>query len=218
MTRRLTCARGSGDGRVAKGPLYFLTSDLARGIFDDGALMADGDAAVAAVAARASAGVVAKLIPYEDIWTGYAVSRLDVGRRRVAFRMRPGTLSAARASLGVVHLPWSLFAERWGFFLARSTIVWHMKLKDPERLRLAHLWVQRHHCAVPPQTPLRCRGVKRMACGAAHEHWPMCTAAFSAAHCSDELIDLKNRSVKRRSRRRAALAVVRFPISGRTKF
>lgn len=88
--------------------------------------------------------------PWEDIFTGYALSRM----------FQHGV------HIGVVDVTWRLFAENWGERIAGATLLWHSKRKKPEHLRLVHSWAQTHHCSVPADAHAECPPtLYRLPCG-----------------------------------------------------
>ena len=126
--RHASLATGSVHGPFvfAKGPLYFLSAALVSRFLADASLMADGHAA-AAVAPSATSH---RRKPWEDVFTGYALSRLGVAR------------------VGVVDVPWSAVTEQWGFMAKPSALLYHMKRpKDPARILAMQAWASKHHCS-----------------------------------------------------------------------
>lgn len=86
----------------AKGPLYFLSARVAAAIVADAAIAREAQAIVRSTLNRTRADVAAQRgavlhgsTPWEDVWTGYAISRL-----------------AAPLRVGVVDIGWALFAEQ----------------------------------------------------------------------------------------------------------
>jgi hypothetical protein len=164
----------------AKGPLYLLTRGLAARLTSDGptrqrAAEALGTAETRASGGSAGVGTWAEGMVWEDVWIGYALSRLgqcsaaqgrgsdsvaaaEVGAAGAAAVALAGAAAAAAAAagvaadddpcrLGVVSLTWTLYFEEWGFGATPGTVLWHAKTKAPQRPALLHRYMALRHCS-----------------------------------------------------------------------
>lgn len=194
----------TGTFSFAKGPLFLISASMVSDLIRDRAVQDEARAALAAAATR-NLSRTYRVMPFEDAFSGYALATSARG--------------SARARLVTVHTGWTVTAEGWGFQLAPSTLVWHMKLKSqPQRIVQADDWAAGHHCDLLPAS-LQCHPYD--ACNGAR--WTRCEAVYrtspstrtpgktieqfsvpaglmergrarncSLEHHSDELVDLKH--------------------------
>ena len=136
----------------AKGALYILSTRLAARLTTDAPTRRRAAQALASADERRSGGA-AGVAPYaegsvwEDVWLGYALSRLEPPPR-----------------LGVVTLGWSQYMEEWGFTALPTTMVWHAKTKDADRPWRMQAWAAANHCARRGPTDSRARLPGRTPC------------------------------------------------------
>ena len=93
--------------------------------------------------------------------------------------------------LATVNIGWDVFHENWGFKLAPSTILMHLKTKDDKRIEEAHRWAR--HCELRVtrlacKVYVGCNGAKRNRCSARYPEG----RASPSANCSTVRADLKN--------------------------
>ena len=113
-----------------------------------------------------------RALPWEDVLLGWAL-----------------TTTVASEAAAFVHIGRHVYAEEWynagvGLGLAPSTLILHNRGKRSARLRRAHRWSQRYHCA-PPSVRLECAAEPYISCAGAT--WRRCTASaepYAAASCS----------------------------------
>ena len=133
--------------------------------------------------------------PFEDIWTGYALSKLSSPHCGV---------DAPASPVGIVDLGWNLFSEGWGFGVMRGTILWHQKLKHPARIRLMHIWHEKYHCDFAfGNRKLNNESYRWPACGCSSP-WLIAKAPGALSHrgqtgCPRQQLDLKFRAANQTS-------------------
>ena len=76
--------------------------------------------------------------PWEDVFTGLALARTAQGGGVATVG---GVIVIGK--LATVNIGWDVFHENWGFKLAPSTILMHLKTKDDKRIEEAHRWARR---------------------------------------------------------------------------
>ena len=110
-----------GPFHFAKGPAYFIPTTAARQIVQSTELRIDFDATVV------SANITRpeKTIPWEDVYTGMALTQVASG-----------------ASMASVHMHMALYAESFQFASTQSVLLWHMKIKRPGRIADVERWSQ----------------------------------------------------------------------------
>ena len=184
-------AQQHGPVLYAKGPLYVLSRDLAARLATDAPTLQRATDALATADARHSGGRAgvfwySETQVWEDVWIGYALSRLS-----------PPPV------LGVVSLNGNLYYEEWGFGVTPTTLLWHAKTKDasrPPKLQayLATAATAHHHCARPPWAPPKCgdgrRSDSRLRGGSCTGgRWLFCLDD-GPRRCSHARVNLNNRS------------------------
>jgi hypothetical protein len=146
----------------ARGPLQFVSRSLAEAVAANGSW-----ARREAAAALESVNDTTRELtwPWEDVFLGLALAHIDA-----ATASRPTYVSIGE----------ELFTQRWGFCLARSSLVWHMRTKSDaalERIAKAEDWSARHHCT--PEFELRCTSREWVGCsGGKHRpaSWRSCAS------------------------------------------
>ena len=134
----------------AQGPLYFLSLPTAKRLVTDAGVLHHATLALDAAehaliragqaentsgtgtGARATAFWQEAHRPtaiWEDVFLGYMLNLL-----------KPAP------ALGVVTIDWESYSEQWGLAISTSSLVWHAKTKDPDRLRIIDAWKRVHHC------------------------------------------------------------------------
>jgi hypothetical protein len=122
----------------AKGPMYFVSAGAIMRVLGDRSLIALAQQTIRTRPdSHTSVGSCLSCArkPWEDIWTGFALSAAYPPLERLA----------------VVDISYSLFSEQWGFSASPSTILWHSKRKLPARLLALQRWSARHHCTIDLQ-------------------------------------------------------------------
>lgn len=146
----------------AKGPLYFLSTNLVVEMLSETGLRAQIDAVLHR--RRRNMELESKnIMPWEDAVTGMLLSRSVTG-----------------SGLYYVDVTRTVFGEGWGAYvpsrhLRSSLLFYHENFKWPGRLRVAHTWAQHHRCAklTPATLRLDC---ERSAPSCANALWARCVA------------------------------------------
>jgi hypothetical protein len=162
----------------------------------------------------------ARVRVWEDVYTGYILTRLITGRGSPSGAAAAGGGGTSEAAgLALVEYgfgngrPHPHYSDGYGQQLANSTLVWHMRTKKRTayRVAFAHHWLveQGRHCTPPPTSRwVRCgrnteRASTRSCAGA---RWLRCTSLLAAwsrpariannytSRCSAELVELKHAS------------------------
>ena len=155
----------------ARGPLVFISRALASRV------VAPGSWARAELPAAVASGNETRrelTWPWEDVFLGLAIAHLDgigggssgvgvrgssdVGGSSKTATAITTTSSSSTASPLFMHLGDEYVTSRWGFCLAASTLVWHMRTKTVgalERIAKAGEWARQHHCA-PSSFDVKC--------------------------------------------------------------
>lgn len=210
----------SQQGAGAVGPFHFARGPLvlvSRALVDR--LCAPASWALGQLpSAVASGNVTSQELtwPWEDVFLGLALAHLDsdaadggdggedgegggAGGHAKATPSKDVLTSVRRPIY--MNIPEETFTARWGFCMADSTLIWHMKTKNPhalERIGKAHAWKQQHHCA-PTFNPT-CGEKAWVGCRATATsravRWRACTTTFPKADkgksgsCTSEVQDL----------------------------
>ena len=155
----------------AKGPLYFLSRDVAERLVKEQQPLLERALPTAGVRAGAQRS---KAI-WEDVWLGYALGQLD-----------------PPPDLGIVAIAWSLFFENWGIGTRPASLFWHAKVKQAGRLELLQRWSEKHHCMRRRTQNLTCDYAGR-SCAWPLAVWRVCLEnnVPSEHNCSDTQVDLK---------------------------
>jgi len=167
-----------GPFNFAKGACLFVSMGLTRQLLthrvkeEIEAAMAAADSISAPMRVALSHLENPRALPWEDVLLGWAL-----------------TTTVASEAAAFVHIGRHVYAEEWynagvGLGLAPSTLILHNRGKRSARLKRAHRWSQRHHCA-PPSVRLECAAEPYISCAGAT--WRRCTAStepYAAASCS----------------------------------
>lgn len=129
------------------------------------------------------------MIPYEDVYTGYALARVATG----------GGLALVESGLGNGRAS-PTYSDGYGMQLAPSTLYWHMRTNVPYRIAYAHAWLhgEGRHCHLPPAaSSVKCRRAERSKThSCADGTWMRCALAglhaYQVANCSTQLVELKH--------------------------
>ena len=170
--------QSTGPFNFAKGACLFVSMGLTRQLLNHRvkeeieAAMAAADSISAPMRVALSHLENPRALPWEDVLLGWAL-----------------TTTVASEAAAFVHIGRYVYAEEWynagvGLGLAPSTLILHNRGKRSARLRRAHRWSQRHHCA-PPSVRLECAAEPYISCAGAT--WRRCTASaepYAAASCS----------------------------------
>ena len=149
-----------GPFHFAKGALYCMSASLAQLLASDQWLQGEVDRLLAAPLSNA-------LWPFEDVFVGYALAH-TAGR------------AAKGASLLALDIGEDVFTDDYGMLVAPGTLIWHMKLKVPERIALLDTWMRTHHCNVGVERlQTRCDKQSYVSCDLAQ--WRRCTVAYPNA-------------------------------------
>lgn len=175
-----------GPFAFAKGPLYALSRALAQRLSSDPPTLARAAAALETAGTRrygGHGGVApnAETFVWEDVWIGYALSRLE----------------APAPDVGVISLSFSQYVEEWGFTASPATLIWHAKTKDPSRPPRLHTHLASGgHCTRRPNSRPRCRRADDTLRGGscAGGRWVFCSEDKERG-CSDARIDF-NKALK----------------------
>ena len=159
--------------------------------------------------------------PWEDVYLGAALAHLQrgggggdggggSGGGGIAEGQATHVADINPPSAVLMHLGDEYLDQKWGFCMAPSSLVWHMKTKNEasvERIGKAHEWAKKNHCA-PPTFDVRCAAADWVACrqdvdsAQSPMTWRPCTTTFSGrserrrgraavmASCSDVSQDL----------------------------
>ena len=123
----------------ARGPAYFLSTELVEALLADAWLAADLNETIASLLQldarrrdRATARHARVSMVWEDVYTGRALTRV----------------AAAGPGLALVEngfgngAPSPTYSDGWGMQLAPSTLIWHPRTKlRPYRVAFAHHWL-----------------------------------------------------------------------------
>ena len=112
-SRKPCAVRGSLTGPFSfpKGPLFLASRALVVAVVSNATLVSGAEKTW-------RAPWVEKFIPWEDVWLGMALH----------------SSSADGLRLDIHHIGWGPFSEQWGWSASPSTMVWHMKKKDINRV------------------------------------------------------------------------------------
>ena len=161
-----------------RGPLFFLSAPLAAAVLSNDwvrreaertrdSIPDDESAVLQACEANASLcgtmGTSSR--PWEDVFLGVALAKaMPQARPR----------SDPKSGVAAVHLGCPLFHTGWGFFVARSTLVWHDAysggLKRPERIGAAQRFSDARSCVSSIDTRSQ-----HLVCTAANTSWNSCS-------------------------------------------
>eukprot|EP00322_Chrysochromulina_rotalis_P019280 CAMPEP_0115874932 /NCGR_PEP_ID=MMETSP0287-20121206/24815_1 /TAXON_ID=412157 /ORGANISM="Chrysochromulina rotalis, Strain UIO044" /LENGTH=402 /DNA_ID=CAMNT_0003330137 /DNA_START=158 /DNA_END=1366 /DNA_ORIENTATION=+ len=119
-----------------KGPFYLVSSSLVRQILREPWVVAEAHASIRS--GHDQENVSELTWPWEDVFLGLALSR--------ATRGSEGAADIAAVHVGASNRAGSVFVEEWGVKAARSTLVWHMRTKVPERQRLLEEYAATSRC------------------------------------------------------------------------
>tara|TARA_B110001452_G_scaffold171936_2_gene143994 strand:- start:632 stop:1918 length:1287 start_codon:yes stop_codon:yes gene_type:complete len=182
----------------AQGPLYLLSGHLAAQVVASEWVQHEADAA--ARSGDADPTAPEPTWPWEDVFLGAALAHAARGERLAAIHVgstgRPG-----------------IFSWEWGVRAAPSTLVWHMRLKNPERIRVLEEWASKN--------PERCDlAFDRLDCrtyvSCATAQWDACEPRLRG-NCSTRLKDVPPSRLRPRgtegARRRTNRARVRLAAS-----
>lgn len=157
----------TGPFMFAKGPLFFLSYDLARQLDASPWFQRDVEATVDVGSAMYGANNRTKLKrPYEDVLTGRALARVAQGQELVS--VHAGTV--------FFHEPWGTYAP-----MRRSVLVVHDKLKNPARIRFVDQWAEHHHCS-GQMLQMNCGKKHFVSCSGAR--WRRCLYVHNQSSCS----------------------------------
>jgi hypothetical protein len=164
-----------GPFAFAKGPLFALSASLVRSIVDHRKVRAERDAAIESARRHFDAGRKAATTPYEDVFTGLAVTL------------------AADAPVRYVSMPKNGMATMLTSRLemAPSTVVAHLSRKDvaPMHMLTAQHYARAHHCA-PAAHEVECFVNGTLCNGAPFTGCTTRAATFEQARCSLEAEDV----------------------------
>jgi len=144
----------SGPFPYAKGAIYFLSTALAVELLKEEQRSRTGTLALSTADKRL--GPSRSTAVYEDVYLGYAVAHLPA-------TLRPYAL---------VNFGSTMYVESWGLYSSPASIIWHAKLKDPNRLKLISQWKASEHCSRAAQNisikcgsnGTSCRGSRYLRC------------------------------------------------------
>ena len=208
LARRHVRSRGAtGPFFFARGPLVFVSTELAVKV-----VTADSWAMRELPQVVASGNVTDRELtwPWEDVYLGAALAHLQRGGGEggggggvgggggggggggsggggIAEGQATHVADVNPPSAVLMHLGDEYLDQKWGFCMAPSSLVWHMKTKNEasvERIGKAHEWAKKNHCA-PPTFDVRCAAADWVACrqdvdsAQSPMTWRPCTTTFS---------------------------------------
>ena len=159
-----------GPIHYAKGPVYFVSTELVRQVVNDPSWRRRVDE-VCTHATESVQGVThssTRPRPYEDVFTGLSLA-----------------LAAVGDNLAFVHMGVATFGEPWGTYsgMRNSTLCWHDKVKNADRIFRMHRWASLNHCQ-PPRVVLNCtldQPTPFISCTGAR--WQKCRAVHNSTSC-----------------------------------
>lgn len=165
-----------------KGPLFFVSTRLVLQLIRSEWHRESANATLRSAAATnwTNRG---GLLPFEDVFTGYALARVAVG--------------SWRQPLAAVHIGPELYADGWGFRMRASTLIWHMRTPRPARIGTAHRWASHHHCSpVTTRAPaMNCDHPGQLYRSCSGAEWRWCRVdlrVYNASGCDTaRVVDLK---------------------------
>ena len=151
----------------ARGMLYFVARELASDVIAEGSWAR----AEAAAAIRSAMHTRQESTwPWEDVFLGAALAHIPMPQVSAGVRPQPA----------YVHLDNALISNHWGFCMANSTFVYHLRTKKPpsvvRRLRAAADRAALHFCE-PRDFRLACASIDVVGCsygGAGQLRWSGC--------------------------------------------
>lgn len=161
----------TGPFMFAKGPLFFMSYDLARQLDASPWFQRDVESTVEIGSAMYAANNHTKLKrPYEDVLTGRALARVAQGQELVS-----------------VHAGTVFFNEPWGTYapMRRSVLVVHDKMKHPTRIRFVDQWAENHHCT-GQMLQMNCGPKRFVSCSGAR--WRRCLYVHNQSSCSSAIV------------------------------
>lgn len=187
----------------ARGPFYFVSARLVQTLLQSEWFQSDLNQTLSTLASvddakrRKNKNNLRDAMVWEDVYTGYALSKVATG---------PGLALVENGFGNGAASP--TYSDGWGMQLAPSTLVWHQRTKKRTAYppAFAHHWKEEqpsanHHCEPPASTWVRCgwntRRASTTSCNGAR--WLRCTSrreAYVAANCSTNLFELKRVAAK----------------------
>jgi hypothetical protein len=156
----------------AKGPMYFVSAPLVMQLVNDPELRAYTTIVIAS--ANYTAGSRHRVLPWEDVYTGLALTR-----------------SVAGVSAAYVHMGSRVAGESYGIYskvgFGHNTILFHANTKSSrsmERYTAMHRWALKHHCdsGMPVRSAtLRCDSPELKSCTGAR--WKRCLYVHNYTAC-----------------------------------
>lgn len=130
----------------ARGPLYMLSTALVAELLGSERMHAEWDATLQSAADERRRE---RVLPYEDVFTGWALSKIIAPQRGLAL-VENGFGNGAESPV---------YSDGWGLALRSSTLIYHMRTKQPSRLAFAHRWLEteKRECrpGLSPRGPLQ---------------------------------------------------------------
>ena len=156
----------------AKGPMYFVSAPLVMQLVNDPELRAYTTIVIAS--ANYTAGSRHRVLPWEDVYTGLALTR-----------------SVAGVSAAYVHMGSRVAGESYGIYskvgFGHNTILFHANTKSSrsmERYMAMHRWALKHHCdsGMPARSAtLRCDSPELKSCTGTR--WKRCLYVHNYTAC-----------------------------------
>lgn len=202
-------AEGDGDGGssshglyigpffFAKGPLYFMSSELSRQMTADGALATN---VAQTIASALNTTYREPAWPWEDIYTGLALAQVVRGGGGGGGGGKGGSVKGGGRKGGqhivAVHIGNDAFMESFSMgrgaelALKPPMLVWHERAKQSHQMRDAHLWASQHGCTVR-RLALSCRPSGWTSCSGAK--WRLCSASHAVSEYERDCNDTRLR-------------------------
>ena len=176
-------ANVTGPYFYAKGPFYLVGSSLVQQVINNQWARKEAEASLES--GEREADLVELTWPWEDVWLGAAITHSASADQQPAV-----------VHIGATRRAGSVFSEEWGIKAAPSTLIWHMRTKDPERLHTLERWSERWRCdrqfeSMEYCSPyIACSGATWHACEHALPTRKERQAFDKGLNCSDRLDDV----------------------------